>query len=75
VLEIESVDYYTATEAFVIHKIAEHKNDYEYNPTDDDDNDKGAAHTKYISISAPDTQSIWKTGTDETISWSYDDSC
>ena len=74
VLVIDKVNYHVATEPFKIKQTSQHSNEGEdYNGNGSDSHNANDS-SKYIAITSPSTQSVWKTGSDQTINWTYNGS-
>ncbi|CAO3692599.1 unnamed protein product [Umbelopsis ramanniana] len=74
VFVIEEVDYHVESDSFKIQQTSQHSNEGEdYNANGSDSHDTNDS-SKYIAITSPSTQSVWKTGSDQTINWTYNGS-
>ncbi|KAI8576347.1 hypothetical protein K450DRAFT_257334 [Umbelopsis ramanniana AG] len=74
VLQIDSIHYTVSSGPFVIKKISDHQNGEDNDTNGSDNQNNGDDSSKYVAITSPDTQSVWKTGSDVTINWSYEES-
>ncbi|KAI9289025.1 hypothetical protein BC943DRAFT_315817 [Umbelopsis sp. AD052] len=74
VLQIDSIHYAVSSGPFIIKKTSDHQNSEDYDTNGSDNHNTGDDSSKYAAITSPDTQSVWKTGSDVTINWTYEES-